>query len=162
MLTEGVRQYPDDITLRYNRATLYEQSNQLALMESDLRHILSLEPDNASALNALGYFLTTRTDRHQEALLLIEQALDLQPDDPAIIDSMGWVLFNLGRIDEAIVYLRKAFERFPDPEIAAHLGEALWVNGNKQEARGIWQQNLVDNPDDSRILDTMERLRVEP
>ena len=162
ILTQGVDEFPDNIDLRYNRSSLYEQTNQLALMESDLRHILTLEPENAAALNALGYFLTNRTERHEEALALIAQALQLKPDDPAIIDSMGWALFNLGRTDEAIQYLRKAFELFPDPEVAAHLGEALWVNGNKQEARSIWNKNLEENPNDSRILDTMERLKATP
>lgn len=160
VLDQGVNEFPDNIDLRYSRSSLYEKTDQLALMENDLRHVLSLEPEHASALNALGYFLTTRTDRHPEALELIRKALALRPDDPAIIDSMGWVLFNLGRTAEAIEYLRKAFELFPDPEVAAHLGEALWVNGEKQEARSIWNNNLKDNPNDSRILDTMERLKV--
>lgn len=162
ILTQAVNNFPDNINLRYSRSNLYEKTDQLLLMESDLRHILSLEPENAAALNALGYFLTTRTERHQEALDLIESALSIKPDDPAIIDSMGWALFNLGRTEEAIEYLRKAFELFPDPEVAAHLGEALWVNGNKQEARSIWTTNLKDNPNDSRILETMERLKASP
>lgn len=160
-LTEAASFYPDNTDIRYNRSSLYEQNDQLALMESDLRHILTLEPDNSAALNALGYFLTTRTTRYSEALELIKKAINLKPDDPAILDSMGWVLFKLGRTDEAINYLRKAFELFPDPEVAAHLGEALWVKGNKQEARSIWDNNLKEHPNDSRILDTMERLKVE-
>ncbi|MGH1485339.1 MAG: tetratricopeptide repeat protein [Cellvibrionaceae bacterium] len=162
VLTQGITESPDNINLRYTRSSLYEKTDQLALMESDLRHILTQEPENAAALNALGYFLTSRTDRHQEALALIEKALSIKPDDPAIMDSMGWALFNLGRTEEAILYLKKAFELFPDPEVAAHLGEALWVNGNKQEAHNIWTNNLKDNPNDSRILDTMERLQVTP
>ena len=161
VLTQGIAEFPDDFNMRYTRSSLYEQTDQLALMESDLRHILTQEPENAAALNALGYFLTSRTDRHQEALVLIEQALSLKPDDPAIMDSMGWALFNLGRIEDAISYLKKAFELFPDPEVAAHLGEALWVKGDKQEARSIWTNNLKDNPNDSHILDTMERLQVK-
>ena len=100
--------------------------------------------------------MTTKTRREAS-----QKAFKLKPSDPAIIDSMGWVLFKLGRIEEAIDYLRKAFELFPDPEVAAHLGEALWVNGNKQEARSIWTSNLKENPNDSRIIDTMERLQVK-
>ena len=159
-LTKGLEEFPDSINLRYHRSSLYEKTDKLALMESDLRYVLNLEPQNAAALNALGYFLTSRTTRHEEALALIQQALQIKPEDPAIMDSMGWALFNLGKIQAAIDYLRQAFERFPDPEVAAHLGEALWVNGNKQEARTIWTNNLKKNPNDSRILDTMERLKA--
>lgn len=162
LLTQAISEYPDDTNLRYSRSSLYEQSNQLDLMENDLRHALSIEPENASTLNALGYFLTSRTDRHDEAYGLIQKALELKPNDPAIMDSMGWVLYKLGRNSEAIYYLRKAFELFPDPEVAAHLGEALWMNGDKQGARSIWSNNLKDNPNDSRIIDTMERLQVTP
>lgn len=162
ILSEGINHYPDNTNLRYIRSSLYEKTNQLGLMESDLRHALSVEPENPTTLNALGYFLTSRTDRHAEAFTLIEKAIALRPDDPAIMDSMGWVLFKLGRNEEAIEWLRKAFERFPDPEVAAHLGEVLWVTGNQQEAKSIWQNNLKDNPNDSRIIDTMERLRVNP
>jgi tetratricopeptide (TPR) repeat protein len=160
ILDQGVNEFPDNVDLRYTRSSLYEKNNQLTLMESDLRHILSLEPENAAALNALGYFLTNRTHRHYEALELIQQAIAIRPDDPAIIDSLGWALFNLGRTEEAIEYLRKAYELFPDPEVAAHLGEALWVNGKKQEAHSIWTNNLKENPNDSRIIDTMQRLNV--
>ncbi len=162
ILSVGIDEYPDNINLRYTRSSLYEKTDQLVLMENDLRHILNLEPENSATLNALGYFLTSRTDRHAEAFQLIQKALASKPDDPAIMDSMGWVLFNLKRYDEAIEYLRKAFELFPDPEVAAHLGEALWTQGNKQEARSIWINNLKDNPNDNRIIDTMERLRVNP
>ncbi|MFT6389952.1 MAG: tetratricopeptide (TPR) repeat protein [Cellvibrionaceae bacterium] len=162
VLSQAINELPDDTNLRYNRSSLYEQTNQLDLMENDLRHALNVEPESASTLNALGYFLTSRTKRHQEAYTLIKKAIGLKPNDPAIMDSMGWVLFNLGRNEEAIKYLRKAFELFPEPEVAAHLGEALWVNGKKQEARVIWNNNLKDNPNDSRIIDTMERLQVSP
>ncbi|MGH1440206.1 MAG: tetratricopeptide repeat protein [Cellvibrionaceae bacterium] len=162
ILGQAIDEYPDNTNLRYSRSSLYEQTNQLTLMENDLRHALDVEPESASTLNALGYFLTSRTDRHDEAYTLIKKAIELKPNDPAIMDSMGWVLFKLGRTDEAIDYLRRAFELFPDPEVAAHLGEALWTNGKKQEARTIWTDNLKDNPNDSRIIDTMERLQAKP
>jgi len=162
ILGQAIEEYPDNTNLRYNRSSLYEQTNQLILMENDLRHALEVEPENASTLNALGYFLTSRTDRHTEAFGLIQKAIEIKPNDPAIMDSMGWVLFKLGRTEEAIDYLRRAFELFPDPEVAAHLGEALWTSGNKQEARTIWTNNLKDNPNDSRIIDTMERLKATP
>lgn len=162
VLSQALEQFPDNISLRYNRSTYFEQQDQLALMEDDLRYILNLDPDNASALNALGYVLTNKTDRHQEALLLIQRALELRPDDAAITDSMGWVLFRLGRYEESIRYLRKAFSLFPDPEVASHLGEVLWVSGEQEEAETIWRKTLQDNPDDRLIPATMRRFDLEP
>ena len=161
VLTEGIRYFPDNTSLRYNRSTIYEKKDQLALMESDLRHVLTIDPDNVSALNGLGYFLATRTTRYQEAFILIEQALAIRPQDAAIIDSMGWVTFKLGRLDESIAYLRKAFAMFPDPEVAAHLGEVLWSSGQQQEAREIWNNSLKKHPGSSYITETMNRLGVE-
>ncbi|MBX2807399.1 MAG: tetratricopeptide repeat protein [Cellvibrionaceae bacterium] len=161
LLSSALTEFPDNSHLRYSRSTLYEQTDNLNAMEADLRHILRAEPNNASALNALGYFLTSRTDRHQEALVLIEKALAIKPEDAAIIDSMGWVLFNLGQHDKAISHLRRAFALFPDAEVAAHLGEALWIQGEQEEARTIWSTTLRDNPNNAFILDTVERLGVE-
>jgi tetratricopeptide (TPR) repeat protein len=106
--------------------------------------------------------LTIRTERYQEAFDLISAALLIEPKDSAILDSMGWVLFKLQRVEEAIFFLRKAFEQFPDPEVAAHLGEALWVNGNRQEALAIWNKNLAENLEDTKILETMRRLNAQP
>ena len=160
LLNQALDEFPDNFDLRYNRSTIYEQQDKLALMESDLRHILTLDPNNATALNGLGYFLSTRTQRFDEALVLIQKALTIKPKNPAILDSMGWVLFKLGRHQEAITYLQQAFDIFPDPEIAAHLGEALWVTGKTQAAKTIWQNNLQQNPDDARIIDTLKRLDV--
>jgi tetratricopeptide (TPR) repeat protein len=162
VLDVAVAEFPNNISLLYKRSSLYEKTDRLSLMEADLRHALNLEPKNSAILNALGYFLTIRTDRHQEAFELIKEALLLKPEDSAILDSMGWVLFKLGRVEEAIPYLRKAFEQFPDPEVAAHLGEALWINGNRQEALDIWNKNLAENPDDTKIPETMRRLNAQP
>jgi tetratricopeptide (TPR) repeat protein len=134
----------------------------VASLERDLREMLRLQPDSALALNALGYSLTNLTDRHQEALALISRALELQPDDPAILDSMGWVHFRLGENATALGYLRDAYSRFPDHEVAAHLGEVLWVSGQQDEARAIWQKGLEARPD-SRIIDeVMRRLGATP
>ena len=162
VLNVAIHEYPDNINLRYTRSSLYEKTDRLSLMENDLLHALSLEPENAAILNALGYFLTNRTDRHQEAYMLIKKAIDINPKDSAILDSMGWVLFKLGRIEEAIPYLRQAFKQFPDPEIASHLGEALWVDGKQQEALDIWKKNLEENPDDTQIPAVMRRFNVQP
>jgi tetratricopeptide (TPR) repeat protein len=160
ILNIAINEFPDNNDLRYNRSTVYERQDKLALMESDLRHILSIDPDNALALNGLGYFLSIRTERYEEAFQLISRALELKPNDAAIIDSMGWVAFKMGRIDEAVSYLTKAFELYPDPEVAAHLGEALWSKGDKQAAKTLWENSLNDNPDAPEILETLKRLGV--
>ena len=147
-----------DMELLYTRAMLAEKIGQLDVLEEDLRAILEREPENAQALNALGYTLADHTDRYEEAHELIERALALNPDDFYILDSMGWVLYRLGRLGEAIEYLKRAREIKDDPEVAAHLGEVLWVMGDKDAARDIWDSALKDTPDDQRLLDVIERL----
>ena len=134
-----------------------EKIGRLDLLEKDLRSILEREPDHAQALNALGYTLTDATDRHAEAYDLIKKALELRPNDFYILDSMGWVLYRLGRLDEAIEYLRKALSIRQDPEIAAHLGEVLWVRGEREQAKGVWETALQQTPEDTRLLDVIER-----
>ena len=109
------------------------------------------------ALNALGYTLADRTDRHQEALQLIEQAYQLNPDDPAILDSLGWVNFRLGNLSEAEALLRKALQRFPDHEVAAHR-EVLWTKGERSEARAVWSKALKLQPDSQILRETLKRL----
>lgn len=144
--------------LLYNRSMLHEQLDQLDLMEQDLRQLLEQEPNNATALNALGYSLTDRTDRHEEALLLIRQALKLKPDDPAILDSMGWVQHNLGNYKLALEYLLRALEMFPDPEIAGHLGQVYWKLGQQDNAREVWDNALQSDPDSPLILEAMRQV----
>ena len=136
---------------------LRKKSGRLDLLEKDLRSILEREPDHAQALNALGYTLTDATDRHAEAYELIKKALELRPNDFYILDSMGWVLYRLGRLDEAIEYLRKALNIRQDPEIAAHLGEVLWVRGEREQAKEVWETALQQTPEDTRLLDVIER-----
>ena len=158
VLQQAVKQYPDDLNLLYSRAMLAEKRNDLQQMERDLRTIIQREPDNAMALNALGYTLSDRTTRYAEAKVLIQQAYDLNPDDPAVLDSLGWVNFRLGNLDEAERLLRQALERFPDQEVAAHLGEVLWANGKQREAKHIWATFLKDNPDSPILRKTLLRL----
>ena len=158
-LTEqALQQFPDDLNLLYTRAILAEKRGDLAQLEHDLRFIIEREPDNAMALNALGYTLADRTDRHAEALALIEQAYQLNPDDPAILDSLGWAYYRLGNLQEAEAQLRKAHARFPDHEVAAHLGEVLWVSGQRKEARTVWADALKTEPDSKILRDTLQRL----
>ena len=157
-LQQALKQYPDDLNLLYSRAMLAEKRNDLGQMERDLRTIIQREPDNAMALNALGYTLSDRTTRYAEAKVLIQQAYDLNPDDPAVLDSLGWVNFRLGNLDEAERLLRQALERFPDQEVAAHLGEVLWANGKQREAKQIWGKFLKENPESPILRKTVLRL----
>ncbi len=139
---------------------LGQQQSDIAMMEADLRAILARDPNNATALNALGYTLADQTDRLDEAHSLISRALELDPAEPAILDSMGWVLFRKGEIDQSIDYLTRAYAAFPDPEVAAHLGEVLWMNGDTEKARQIWQGALLKAPNHSVLQETLLRLGV--
>ncbi len=149
--------YPNDTDLLYSRAMLAEKMDDLEGVERDLRSILSREPDNADALNALGYTLADRTDRYDEAYELVKRAYELKPDDYYVIDSMGWALYRLGRNQEALVHLRRAMSMNDDPEIAAHLAEVLWMTGDKQAALEIRDTALKGTPDDPRLLDLKKR-----
>jgi len=110
------------------------------------------------ALNALGYTLSDRTTRYAEARALIEKAHSINPDDPAVLDSLGWVNYRMGNLDEAERLLRKALERFPDHEVAAHLGEVLWAKGQQSEARKVWAKALEQQPDSPILRSTLRRL----
>lgn len=158
LLDQAVADLPENIELRYARALAAERIDELAQTEADLRFILAQRPDDPDALNALGYTLTDRTDRHEEAYDYIRRALDQKPDNPAILDSMGWVLFNLGRAEEALPYLKRAYEMYPDNEVAAHLGEVLWTLGRQDEARAVWEDAQQREPDGRHVRDTLERL----
>ena len=122
-----------------------------------MRTILKTEPDNAQVLNALGYTLADRTQRYNEALQYIQKALELEPNDAAVMDSMGWVKYRLGDYESAIAYLRKADEIAKDPEIAAHLGEVLWVAGKKNDALKVWEESLKEHPNHEALLKVMKR-----
>ena len=160
-LNQGIADYPDSTALRYARSMVAEQQGDLLQMEQDLRAILAGDPQNATALNALGYTLANRTDRIDEAYELISRALELDPEEPAILDSMGWVLYRKGLHQEAIEYLTRAYAVFPDPEVAAHLGEVLWVNGDTAGARQVWQGALLKDPEHPIVLRTLQRLGVD-
>lgn len=157
-LNNGLRDFPASTDLLYARAMLFVERGLIDKAEVDLRAIIASEPDNATALNALGYTLADNTQRYEEALALIHRALQLRPDDPAILDSLGWVSYRLGNLEESILRLRQAMKLAPDHEIAAHLGEALWANGNRDEARSAWQEGLKLRPDSPLIRATLRRL----
>ncbi|MEE9552261.1 MAG: tetratricopeptide repeat protein [Gammaproteobacteria bacterium] len=146
-----------DPDLLYSRAMLAEKMDRLDILERDLLTILEKDPEHSQALNALGYTLADRTDRYEEAYKYIEKALQLSPNDFYVLDSMGWVMYRLGRLEEAIEYLKKALTVRKDPEIAAHLGEVLWVKGDKDSAQEIWDTALQETPEDDRLLDVINR-----
>ena len=154
----GLKALPDDTRLLYARALLEDELNNVDAAVSDLRRVLELKPNDADAMNALGYTLADRTDKKDEALLLIQRALALKPGEPAIIDSMGWVQYRLGNLDQALMQLKLAYQKQPDAEIAAHLGEVLWAAGQKDEARKVWEQGRKKDAANKILLDTIKRL----
>lgn len=149
---------PNDDGLLYGRSLAYEKLGRFPEAEADLRAILAEDQDDARAMNALGYLLTVNTSRYEEARKLIENALKHAPDDPAVIDSMGWVLFKLGKPAEARSYLEKALSSADDPEISAHLGEVLWALGERDRAREILDRALAREPGHRVLRETVERL----
>ena len=160
ILTRGLAAYPDDSALLYARALAWERRDDIPRAEADLRKILVAEPENVAALNALGYTLADRTGRYQEALELIDRARVAEPDNAAIVDSYGWVLYRLGRREEALVQLRRAWSLNKDPEIAAHVGEVLWVLGQKDEARRFFDEARRLDPDNRALQRAVEALGV--
>lgn len=154
----GLKEQVDAPDLLYDRAMVLEKLDRIADAETTLRRLVELKPDDAQSLNALGYTLVDRTSKLDEGFKLIERAHQLAPADPFILDSMGWALYRLGRLDEAEQYLVRAFAERPDPEIAAHLGEVLFAKGQPQKAREIWQSQLKASPDHPVLLETMRRL----
>jgi Flp pilus assembly protein TadD len=162
VLSSALQEHPDDIRILYTRSLVAVDLNNIELAESDLRKVIAQEPDNAAALNALGYTLADRTDRLEEARTLIEQAYRLQPDEASIIDSMGWIAFRQDRLEEAEKYLREAFERDKNAEISAHLGEVLWIQGNRAAAQEVFSTGLEIDADNRVLQETLERLGMTP
>jgi tetratricopeptide (TPR) repeat protein len=148
---------PDSDDLLFARAMLAEKLDRLDLLEHDLKAVLARDPDNATALNALGYTLADRTERYAEALDYIRRALELRPDDAAIIDSMGWVQYRLGNHELALNYLQDAYARNPDAEIAAHLGEVLWITGNRERARDVLRKAWEKDRENAVLKRVMQR-----
>ena len=159
-LARGLAAFPDDNALLYARALAWERGDDVPRAEADLRKILVTEPENVAALNALGYTLADRTNRYQEALELIDRARVAEPDNPAIVDSYGWVLYRLGRNEEALVQLRRAWTLAKDPEIAAHVGEVLWVSGQQDEARRFFEEARKLDPENRALQRVIEKYGV--
>ena len=157
----ALAEFPGSVKLHFSRAMFYTERRETDKAEQDFLVVLAQVPNNAATLNALGYTLLDQTDRITDAEVYIRRAYKLQPNDAAIIDSMGWLYFKQGQITEAIELLQHAFDQSPDHEIAAHLGEALWTEGKQRRARKVWQQGLKHRPQSATILSTLERLGVE-
>lgn len=149
--------HPANTELLYSRAIYAAEIDRVDWVERDLAIVLDKEPENADALNALGYTLADKTERFEEALGYILRAYKLNPDSAAILDSMGWVYYRLGKLDLALNYLGQALQRMQDPEIAAHFGEVLWVSGDKQRARQVWDEAYAANPDDDTLRAVIDR-----
>ncbi|WP_299196043.1 tetratricopeptide repeat protein [uncultured Amphritea sp.] len=150
MLDEALQQHPNDSSLLYTRAMTLDPQD-INLIEKDLRQVLRLEPDNSMALNALGYTLSLYTDRFDEAYELINKALQLSPNDPAILDSMGWVLLKQGKAADAVSFLQQAYDLFPDPEVSAHLIQAYHAAGNQQQALNLLKKEQLKHPDNEYL-----------
>ncbi len=160
VLSEGIEEFPEATSLLYLRALVSESLGNTAEMESDLTALIEREPENAHALNALGYHYTVENRDLEQAEAMLEKASELLPEDPAVMDSLGWLRFRQARYEESIALLETAYELLPEGEIAAHLGEALWADGQNRRAEAVWRKALENDEEDSHVLDTIERLGV--
>ena len=158
--TQAAARFPDDADVAYEQAMMAEKAGRADEMERILRQLIARQPDYHHAYNALGYSLADRNVRLPEAKQLIQKALEFAPGDPYIQDSLGWVEFRLGNTPEALRILQQAYGKRPDAEIAAHLGEVLWVAGQRDRARSIWREGLLLNPDNETLKETLRRFQV--
>jgi len=162
LLTAALKASPDDANLLYETAMSAERLDRLDVMETDLRHLVKLKPDYAQAYNALGYTFADRNIRLKEAYELIDKALQLAPDDGFILDSMGWVQFRLGNLSAARDYLGRAYKIKPEADVAAHLGEVMWLQGDRDSARTVWRDASRREADNETLKETLQRLDVKP
>jgi tetratricopeptide (TPR) repeat protein len=157
LYSEALKKHSAQTDLLYGRAMVAESLNKIDVLEEDLRAILDKEPNNSQALNALGYTLADRTNRHQEALSLINKAVELKPNDAFYLDSLAWVHYRLVNLDDAERFIKQAVVLSPAPEFSAHLGEILWAQGKQEEAKKAWNDGLKMDSNNQLILDTMSR-----
>jgi Flp pilus assembly protein TadD len=157
LLTEALAKFSDNRDLLYTRSLIAEKLDKLDSLEADLKKILLKNPEDSNALNALGYTLVDRTQRYDEAELYLQKAIALRPDETVIIDSVGWLQFKKGNMEEALDLLRNAYDKLPDSEIAAHLVEVLWAKGDKKEAKQIFADSLKKSPEDEYLLKLLQR-----
>jgi len=159
MLGQALQKDPDQPELLYDFALTAEKLERFDVLESNLRKLIQVRPDHAHAYNALGYSFAERNLRLPEAKKLIERALELAPEDYYIVDSLGWVLYRQGDLKGAARELRRAYGNRPDAEIGAHLGEVLWVMGERTEADRVWKESLDASPENETLLKTIKRLK---
>lgn len=159
LLHKAINHLPNTLDLVYDYALAAERVQKFDLMEGELRKAIQLKPDFAAAYNALGYSFADRSIRLDESLTLIEKALTFRPNDHYMLDSLGWVYYKKGNLDKAIIYLKKAYEVSQDSEIAAHLGEVLWQKGRHDEAKKIWNDALIADPDNELLLTTTYKFK---
>ncbi len=152
---------PESVEIKYELAMLYERENKLAEAEKLLREVIAIDPGHAHSYNALGYALADRNVRLPEALELITRAMEIAPEDPFIMDSMGWIKFRMGDLNAAQDFLTRAYRKRPEADIAAHLGEVLWMLGQKDEARAIWKEGAARDPNNATLLETTRRFGVK-
>ncbi len=160
LMQDAARRFPTNPDLLYDFALLAEKTGHLEVMETTLREVMRLAPENHHAYNALGYSLAERNVRLEEARTLIEKALSMAPEDPFIMDSMGWVQYRLGNLDAAEAHLRRAYGLRRDPEIAVHLGEVLWQKGKQADAQKLWREARAKDPQNDTLRSTLARLRL--
>ena len=160
LLTRSLEKLPNHPDLLYEYAMAAEKINRFDVMEQSLRKLIQLKPDHAHAYNALGYTLADRNERLSEALPLVEKALKLAPDDPFIMDSLGWVYYRMGNLPKALETLQRAYAKRPDPDIAAHLGEILWAQGRREEAAKLWRSSLKENPANEALLVMIKKFKL--
>lgn len=158
VVDQALDKLPNHPDLLYDHAMLAEKLDRVDILESSLRKLIRIKPDHAHAYNALGYTLADRNQRLDEAAELIDKALKLSPEDAFIMDSKGWVLYRQGKAEDGLKYLQRAYSIRPDAEIAAHLGEVLWVLGRRDEARKVWDEALKKAPDNETLARTVQRL----
>ncbi len=161
LISDSLNRFPGDPDLTYDLAMMAEKIGKFDEMERLLRGVIASKPDYQHAYNALGYSLAERNVRLPEARQLIKKALEFAPDDPFITDSLGWVEFKSGNLPEALRILQGAYKSRPDAEIAAHLGEVMWVMGRREQAMTVWREGLALSPDNETLRDTLKRLRVK-
>jgi tetratricopeptide (TPR) repeat protein len=160
-LSAAIKEQPESIELKYELGMLYERKGQIKDAERLLREVIALDPGHAHSYNALGYALADRNIRLSEALTLITRALEIAPQDPFIMDSMGWIKYRMNDRVAAIDYLTQAYRKRPEADIAAHLGEVLWVQGDRDQALSIFKAGALTEPGNATLVETIKRLGVK-
>lgn len=160
-LKQADHDIPDAAEIKYDLAMLMERQGKMKEFEALMNRVIELEPDNANAYNSLGYTYADQGRHLDKAQDLLERALDLEPDNPYILDSVGWYLYRIKDYEAALEYLRRSYEKLPAADVAAHLGEVLWVSGHHDEARRTWRSGLKQDAENSTLLETLQRLGVK-